>query len=257
MKSPAFQLYAADFSMDTDAWSVDEVGIYTRLLLSQWVNGDLPEDPTRLARIAKCSLKKFLPGWRTIQKKFVPCGEGKIQNRRLEETRHEQMLFREQQRAKGIKSGEKRREKANRGSNRSSNRKAALRPSSLRSSSFSFQSSLHLFSKEIQEKIIRESWEGFVGMRNRIRKPLTERAVALIGKTLLKLMGEGQDINAVLDQSTVRSYQDVFPVTEVFHGPKGRNPGRQGGDGRGGDGADREETPGAVGDGEGPWPEDF
>ena len=37
-KTPAFQLYAADFYMDTNSWSIDEIGIYTRLLFSEWVN---------------------------------------------------------------------------------------------------------------------------------------------------------------------------------------------------------------------------
>ncbi len=49
-KAPAFQLYAADFYMDTNTWSIEEIGIYTRLLFSEWVNGPLPNDETRLAR---------------------------------------------------------------------------------------------------------------------------------------------------------------------------------------------------------------
>jgi uncharacterized protein YdaU (DUF1376 family) len=203
-KPPAFQLYAADFYMDTDDWSVEELGIYTRLLLSQWVNGDLPEEPERLARIAKCSLQRFLSGWRIVQKKFTPAGEGRIQNRRLEQTRQGQLHFREQQRNKGILSGEKRRKQMNRGSN----------PSQAKNQPFSLQSASSLFPSEMKERVRRESWDGFVAMRSRIKKPLTERAVELVGLELAKLLNQGYDPNAVLDQSTLKNYRDVYPVRD-------------------------------------------
>jgi uncharacterized protein YdaU (DUF1376 family) len=35
-KPPAFQLYASDFYMDTNSWTIDEIGIYTRLF---YLNG--------------------------------------------------------------------------------------------------------------------------------------------------------------------------------------------------------------------------
>lgn len=108
MKAPAFQFYSADFLIDTQDWSVDEIGIYTRLLANEWVNIDLPVEPERLARIAGCSLKKFQKGWRIIEKKFIPAGEGRLQNRRLEETRQEQIKYVESQRESGKRGAEKR-----------------------------------------------------------------------------------------------------------------------------------------------------
>lgn len=50
-KAPAFQLYAADFYMDTIGWSCEEVGAYFRLLLYEWINGPLPNDPKKLYTI--------------------------------------------------------------------------------------------------------------------------------------------------------------------------------------------------------------
>lgn len=100
-KSPAFQNYAADYYMDTNDWTIEEIGIYQRLLLTQWVNVDLPPEPERLARIAGCSLKKFLKHFPKVSKKFSTLGSGRIQNKRLEETRIEQEQFHE----KAIKSG--------------------------------------------------------------------------------------------------------------------------------------------------------
>lgn len=98
MKAPAFQTYAADYYMDTAHWTVEEVGIYQRLLLFEWVNGPLPDDKTRLARIAGCSTKKFLKGWLSISIKFIPFGTCQLQNKRLEQTREIQQKYSESRR---------------------------------------------------------------------------------------------------------------------------------------------------------------
>lgn len=112
-KAPAFQLYAADFYMDTNGWTPDEVGIYFRLLMHEWVNGDLPDDTKRLASIAQCSYKKFQFGWEIIAKKFIPKGKGLLINKRLEETRKEQEEYykkvTESGRLGGLKTQERRR----------------------------------------------------------------------------------------------------------------------------------------------------
>jgi len=47
-KAPAFQLYAADFYMDTVGWSATEVGAYFRLLMHEWINGPLPDSMMQL-----------------------------------------------------------------------------------------------------------------------------------------------------------------------------------------------------------------
>jgi len=107
-KTPAFQLYAADFYMDTNSWSIDEIGIYTRLLFSEWVNGPLPNDITRLARIAGCSTKRFQKGWSQIKLKFSETEDNKLFNPRLEEVRQKHKEYQEKQRLKGIKGAEKR-----------------------------------------------------------------------------------------------------------------------------------------------------
>ena len=108
-KAPAFQLYSNDFLVDTMAWSAFEVGIYIRLLLYQWTNESIPEDPERLARIAGVDLGNFKKAWlRVVGGKFVKapqnddlgCGGGLI-NLRLEKTRKEQ----EEVKEKAIESG--------------------------------------------------------------------------------------------------------------------------------------------------------
>jgi len=107
-KAPAFQLYASDFYIDTNSWTVDELGIYTRLLLSQWVNGALPSEENRLARIAGCGVKRFLAGWSQVQVKFHLNGNGTYINDRLEEERAKQVEYKELQSLRGKKSANKR-----------------------------------------------------------------------------------------------------------------------------------------------------
>lgn len=108
-KAPAFQLYASDFYMDTNGWSALEVGVYFRLLMSEWVNGQLPDDTQRLSRIAQIDQPEFVKLWQVVlRKKFVKDGSGLLVNKRLEQVRQKQAVFRESQSKKGHQGAEAR-----------------------------------------------------------------------------------------------------------------------------------------------------
>lgn len=55
-------------------------------------------------------------------------------------------------------------------------------------------------------------WEGYVAMRKTMKKVMTPRAVTLRLAELEQMRSEGQDIGAVLDQSTANNWIGVFPV---------------------------------------------
>lgn len=112
-KSPAFQFYASDFLTDTQSWDIKEVGIYIRLLANQWVNQSLPKDLKRLSRIAGCDLEDMEKAWVILGFKFIEDLEGNIFNKKLQETREEQMLFRIKQSKNGSKGGRPKKEKPN------------------------------------------------------------------------------------------------------------------------------------------------
>ena len=57
-----------------------------------------------------------------------------------------------------------------------------------------------------------EAWKGFETMRAKIRKPMTDRARAMIVKELEALKAQGHDPVAVLAQSEVHAWAGVFPV---------------------------------------------
>lgn len=57
-------------------------------------------------------------------------------------------------------------------------------------------------------------WEGFVEMRKKIRKPLTEAAAKLIFKKLEGFKEAGQDVATILNNSIENSWQSVFEERE-------------------------------------------
>jgi uncharacterized protein YdaU (DUF1376 family) len=158
-KAPAFQMYAADFYMDTNGWSIDEVGIYTRLLFDQWVNGFIPSDPERLARTAQCSLKKFLAGWEIIQKKFIPAGEGQLKNPRLEEERNKQEVSKEKLSISGRSGGLKTQEKRRQQSSEASSEASSQGPSEIKALQSSSSSSLN--TKDIYMPFFEDFWKAY------------------------------------------------------------------------------------------------
>lgn len=67
---------------------------------------------------------------------------------------------------------------------------------------------------EIPNWIPSDAWAGYVEMRKKIRKPMTDRAIKLQISVLDKMRQQGQDVGAVLDQSVMNSWQGLFPVSE-------------------------------------------
>ncbi len=107
MKSPAFQFYPADFLTGTAIMTAEERGIYIALLCYQWEMGGLPDDNRLLARLAGADPdSRALAG---VREKFNLCADGKLRNSRLDEVLMGQDAFFEQQRNRGVASGQKRR----------------------------------------------------------------------------------------------------------------------------------------------------
>ena len=57
-------------------------------------------------------------------------------------------------------------------------------------------------------------WNGYIAMRKKKRAVMTDRAIELRLADLKTMLDEGQDIAAVLDQSTANGWTDVYPVKE-------------------------------------------
>jgi len=65
---------------------------------------------------------------------------------------------------------------------------------------------------KLPDWILPDVWSAFVEMRNKIRKPLTTRAVELAIKELSRLKAAGHDPKSVLEQSVLKSYAGLFPL---------------------------------------------
>lgn len=107
-KPPAFQLYAADFLVGIMGMTDAEVGIYLRMLLTEWLKGPLPGDAKSIRQMIG---SKGLPT-DSVLEKFTADSEGRLFNPRLERERQKQQAFRESRVAAGKIGGTKRAEKA-------------------------------------------------------------------------------------------------------------------------------------------------
>lgn len=207
-KDPAYPMYAQDFDMDTASWSALAVGVYIRLMNYSWINGPLPDDTEELARITRLDHGNFKKVWcRYVISKWTKTNEGLV-NSRMEIERQKRVKYVEQQRSKGIKSGQTR---TNHGS-------TTVQPKGQPEGNLSFSSSSSTSKKKntkvvfvLPEDISPEIWDAFVEHRKILKKPLTDHAKKLLIQKLEKI---GQDKNAVLNQAIEKGWQSVFPLSE-------------------------------------------
>lgn len=105
-KSPAFQFYSRDFLDDENqkVMSLAASGIYIRLIAHCWLEGSLPNEPVKLARLAGATKRQIVELWPSIAPCFRQTGEGRLIHPRLEFERVKQATFRQRQSDKGAAS---------------------------------------------------------------------------------------------------------------------------------------------------------
>lgn len=175
---PAFQLYAADFYMDTIGWSNEEVGFYLRLLLIEWINGPLPGDIKALIKASKTHHKTFNKLWIKVSRKFVNDGDGKLINKRLEKVREKQLKYIESQREAGKKGAEKRWKNdgdCDSKPNRVANRVASSEKMALQSSSSSLKKNPYIPFQEIVEYLNKKSGKNFKWQNKKTQSQIRAR----------------------------------------------------------------------------------
>jgi len=95
--------------MDTITWTNEEIGVYLRLLLYEWINNDLPNNPKMIQKIAKISPKRFQKVFPQIKHKFSCNGQNNLINLRLEAEREKQLNYLKSQSESGRRGAEKKR----------------------------------------------------------------------------------------------------------------------------------------------------
>lgn len=76
-----------------------------------------------------------------------------------------------------------------------------------------------------------DAWDGWLAMRKTLKKPATERAKQMAIKKLQDLAAEGNDPAAVLDQSTMAGWTDLYPIKKDIKRNGKRNNATQSSDG--------------------------
>ena len=65
-----------------------------------------------------------------------------------------------------------------------------------------------------------ETWQAYLAMRKKIKKPATDYAMKLLVDKLEKFKANGQDVKKVLEKSITAGWQDVFEIHDKTFGNK-------------------------------------
>lgn len=114
-KAPAFMVYPKDFLSDekVELMTNQEVGCYWKLLCRQWLEGSIPADIPKIAKLVGEDGSAMAQLWTAIGSCFVeaPGKPGRLVNARLEEERRKQELHRKERSQSGSKGAKARWEK--------------------------------------------------------------------------------------------------------------------------------------------------
>ena len=203
------QLYVGDYLADTTHLTTEQHGAYMLLLLTMWRHGGkLPNEPQKLARIARTTGRKWPGIWAEIEAFFVVDGDVITNNRLTKE--YQKAVRKSELRADAGSLGGK--AKALKTKNASvANASGLLYHSSEPEPEPEREGIKPLTPFQILTSILRhETADDFVAHRKSLRKPLTEIAAKRI---VSKLEGHA-DPDAVVDESIASGWAGVFPKTQ-------------------------------------------
>ncbi len=109
--SPAFQFYVKEWrsSRAIMRMSFAQQGMYLNMLLEQWENLNVPDDPAACAELIGGSVTEWTKAWPVLRRKFVPAEEsGRVLNLRLETERAKQRSHSKRSSDKGKKGADAR-----------------------------------------------------------------------------------------------------------------------------------------------------
>lgn len=108
-KAPAFQFFTKEYlaSSRTRRMSAAERGIYVEMLVWQWEDGFVPDDPLAFARVASLDPGDVKAAWPVVRKCFTE-KDGELRNKRLEMSRRDHQIYLKQKHDAGTKGAERR-----------------------------------------------------------------------------------------------------------------------------------------------------
>lgn len=104
--TPFMQLYVGDYLADTLHLTTEQHGAYLLLLMTMWrADARLPNDPAKLARIARVSAKRWPNIWAEIEEFFI-VDEEWISNPRLTKEHQKAVSISQERKTAGKRGGE-------------------------------------------------------------------------------------------------------------------------------------------------------
>ncbi|MCO7737511.1 uncharacterized protein YdaU (DUF1376 family) [Ochrobactrum sp. J50] len=184
--TPFLQLYVGDYLADTLDLTTEQHGAYLLMLMTMWRHdAKLPNDPSKLARIARVSARRWHLVWGAIGHLFYE-QDGFIRNKRLDREYQKAVSISEKRSASGVKGAAVKALKNNdtpqandsgllKHSQKSDIIKEEKTPNGVQKKS----------PKSVLQSVLSEAIAAaVVEHRAKIKKPLTERAAELLAKRL-------------------------------------------------------------------------
>ena len=207
---PAFLFYPDDFSSDgkVEAMTTEEVGAYILLLCKSWREkppGSLPSDDPTLARWARLPLDRWLVCRPGVLAAYTFGTDSRWHQKRLRHEYDKLISFRKSRQSAAVTMWEKKKLHA-----RAVHEQCI--PSSSPISSKEKEGNTNTAPVGAPGIVPIHLWIGFVEMRRKLRKPLTDHASELIRQKLQTLKDSGEDPAEVLEQSIMNSWAGVFSL---------------------------------------------
>lgn len=224
-KSPAFQFYPNDWlsSPHVALMTPEQEGGYIHLLCYDWANDGIPDDDKLLAALSRLG-EGWLNGGSTVVKERFnqhPTKAGFLTNRRLQEERERQEIWREKSRQGGIVSGKTRTYNKTKGGCQ------MVEPNANSSSSSSSSSSVLITPtpslKELPEKLntarMQNQWKVWQNVRRGHKKP---KSWVILFNTQIDWISQYDEPTAfgILQYSIMNGYQGLFPPKDYGNNSK-------------------------------------
>lgn len=209
-KSPFMQLYVSDYIGDTQHLTTEQHGAYLLLLMAMWRNGGkLPNDPAKLSRIARVSLRR----WHIVSPEVMEfmTVEGEFVTQKRLEREHQKALSISEKRSVSGKLGGSAKSLTSNVSDEANAKqlpKHSQKPETIKNN----------IGADAPQKSPREILSGVlspakakavVDHRQRIRKPLTADAAELLAKTFARTGEVGWTPDQAADEMISRGWQGV------------------------------------------------
>jgi uncharacterized protein YdaU (DUF1376 family) len=203
-------VYVADYLADTARLTTEQHGAHLLLLFDYWRNGALPDDDATLARVCRLSADAWSMHGALLRSFFFEGEDGLLHQKRIDAEIAKAQLNRAASVTRAKKAAQARWSKdapSNAPSIPQAMPEQCPSPSPIPLKTKTKAASAFV----LPEWVDSEAWAGYVEMRQKSRRPLTDRAKGLAVKDLEALRSNGQDPIAVLDMATMKSWMGLYP----------------------------------------------